>query len=170
VPVPAANRAEPARVYFRQEHARAPVEGAGVPGEEVMLSDRSVRLARRRAGGLVAASAFIGAFLLVGAAPTSARADSNFERGFEDQMGRILAYEAVNLGKHILVRGVLQPHPAYYGSHGGHPPYAVYGGDHRYGWNSGYDHGKRYDHDRGYWKRGHRKHFHHHHDHDDCDH
>jgi hypothetical protein len=144
-----------------------------------MLSDRSVCLVKsgsRRAGA--AAALCIGAFLLLQGAPAPARADSNFERGFEDQMGRILAYEAVNLGKHILVRGVLHPYPAvYHGgnpSYGGYQPYMSYGGDdHHDRWRGDRHHWRRHDHDRGYWGRGHRKHGHHHHRHDhhddDCD-
>jgi hypothetical protein len=151
-----------------------------------MLSDRNACLAARAEGSIAATAIFVGAFLLLQAAP--ARADSNFERGFEDQMGRILAYEAVNLGKHILVRGVIQPYPAYpaypaypvypapavyYGGHPGYgyQPYVSYGDDHRHGGGYREDRWRRHDHDRGYWGRGHRKHHHHHdhHDHDDCD-
>jgi hypothetical protein len=61
-------------------------------------------------------AAALAAFLWVGAAAAPARADSNFRRGFEDQMGRIMAYEAVNLGKAVIFQGVV--HPAVYG--GGH--------------------------------------------------
>jgi hypothetical protein len=133
-----------------------------------MLSDRDVRLARR-AGWPVAVTAFIGAFVLLAAAPAPARADSNFERGFEDQMGRILAYEAVNLGKHILVRGVLHPHHAvHHGSPYPYPyPYAYYGSDRHYGGGHrgkgpAHNHWKRHDHDRGYWNDRHRGHSKHH--------
>ena len=42
------------------------------------------------------------------AAPASA--DSNFERGFERELGRILAHEAVNAGKAVLFQGVVQPY------------------------------------------------------------
>lgn len=77
----------------------------------------------RRGIGAPLALAAIGAFVWMGmAAP--ARADSNFERGFEDQMGRILAYEAVNLGKHILFEGVV--HPATYGHTPAHGPGYAY--------------------------------------------
>jgi hypothetical protein len=52
------------------------------------------------AGAVAAAfAALLGAGLL-SAAP--ARADSNFERGFENELGRILARETVHLGKHAL--------------------------------------------------------------------
>jgi hypothetical protein len=130
--------------------------------------------------GSFAAIFWIGTFLLLQGAPAPARADSNFERGFEDQMGRILAYEAVNLGKHILVRGVLHPYPAvYYPApavvhpgpavyYGGNPSYGYqpyvsyvsYGGDHHGG------HHKHWKHHRGH---GHGRWDHGHHD-DDCDH
>ena len=49
-----------------------------------------------------------GALLRGGQSPARRpSADSNFERGFEDQLGRILAYETVNLGKHVLFQGVV---------------------------------------------------------------
>ncbi|MGH0032819.1 MAG: hypothetical protein ACQGVC_23745 [Myxococcota bacterium] len=58
------------------------------------------------------ALAVLGTFLWVGATAAPAHADSNFERGFEDQLGRILAYEAVNAGKEILFHGIV--HPVHY--------------------------------------------------------
>ena len=132
------------------------------------------------------------AFLFAGVAAAPAQADSNFERGFEDQMGRILAYEAVNLGKHILFQGVVAPYqtahqgyrydhrydrgdryrtPAYYGDHYRKPRYVKRHPGPKH------DHWRRYDHDRHYWKkekrhrrhhRHHRRHHRPHHD-DDCD-
>jgi hypothetical protein len=132
-----------------------------------MLSDRTLRPAGLRVAGPAAAALFIGAFLLLQAAPTPARADSYFERGFEDQMGRILAYEAVNLGKHILVHGVIHPYPAVHHGYGGHPSYGGYhpSMSYAYGYGDGRHHRKHWDHDRGHWGRGHGRHHHHHHHH-----
>lgn len=120
-----------------------------------MLSNRDVHESRRWVGWPVAVAA-IGAFLLVGSA-APAKADSNFSRGFEDQMGRILAYEAVNLGKHVLFQGVAQSV--------NHRPYR--GDDHRYDRDRRRDsrhyyrtdyrrpqhnHWREHDHDREYYK------------------
>ena len=60
-----------------------------------------------------------GTLALFGAA-APASADSNFERGFERELGRILAHEAVNAGKAVLFQGVVNPyghgyaHPAHF--------------------------------------------------------
>ena len=70
------------------------------------MRDRNVRRTKR-SGVWPLTLAALGTFLWVGASASPARADSNFERGFEDQMGRIMAYEAVNLGKAILFQGVV---------------------------------------------------------------
>jgi hypothetical protein len=48
----------------------------------------------------------LGAALLMGA---SARADGDFENGFEDQLGRILAFEAVQAAKAVLFYGAPVP-------------------------------------------------------------
>jgi hypothetical protein len=80
------------------------------------MRDRKLRQSRRRALGPLTLAA-LGAFLWVGASAAPARADSNFERGFEDQMGRIMAYEAVNLGKAILFQGVVHP-AVHHDTHG----------------------------------------------------
>src|SRR5262245_60794786 len=42
---------------------------------------------------------------------TTARADSHFDNGFEDQLGRILAFEVVQAGKALLFQGVAVPVP-----------------------------------------------------------
>ncbi len=97
-----------------------------------MQSNRDVRKTGRW-GGCPLAAAAIAAFLLAGTTAAPAQADSNFEHGFEDQLGRILAFEAVNLGKHLLFQGVSHP---YRGTHhrsydrGDHHRYVHYG-DHR---------------------------------------
>ena len=112
-----------------------------------MESKRKLRHSRRRAvWPLVLAT--VGAFVLVGTTATPAQADSNFERGFEDQMGRILAYEAVNLGKHVLFQGVFQPYPG----HGDHHRYSRHDDQRRHGRHfTRYDRGRGPSHD--HWKR-----------------
>ena len=112
-----------------------------------MESKRNLRQSRRRAvWPLVLAT--VGVFVLVGTSATPAQADSNFERGFEDQMGRILAYEAVNLGKHALFQGVVQP----YRGHGDDHHYSRHGVHHRRGkLFTRYDRGRGPSHD--HWKR-----------------
>lgn len=116
------------------------------------MFDRDIRQSTRRAGWPLAIAA-VGIFLWVGAAAAPARADSTFERGFEDQMGRILAYEAVNLGKNILFQGIV--HPARHGGYGGHGAHPGHGYDYRP--SHGYPPGYAYGH--GYGK-GHKKHKH----------
>ena len=105
------------------------------------------RHSRRRAvWPLVLAT--VGAFVLVGTSATPAQADSNFERGFEDQMGRILAYEAVNLGKHALFQGVVQPYHGYRDDH----RYSRRDDRHRQGKHfTRYDRGRGPSHD--HWQR-----------------
>jgi len=89
-----------------------------------------------------------GTLLLFGAA-APASADSNFERGFEHELGRILAHEAVNAGKAVLFHGVVHP----YADHGYQQARHGYSYDthrrHRY-----VEHKRRH---RG-WKRRHHRH------------
>lgn len=74
------------------------------------MKNRNPELRRsRRTLGWPLVAAALAAFLWVGTAAAPASADSNFRRGFEDQMGRIMAYEAVNLGKAVIFQGVVQP-------------------------------------------------------------
>ncbi|HVN40249.1 MAG TPA: hypothetical protein VMW19_18970 [Myxococcota bacterium] len=72
---------------------------------------------RRVSGGARIAALAIAVVAIAGVART-ARADSHFENGFEDQLGRILAFEAVQAGKAVLFHGaavpVPPPAPAYY--------------------------------------------------------
>jgi hypothetical protein len=100
----------------------------------------------------------LGAVVLGLAATAPAAADSNFERGFEDQLGRIAAVEAVNLGKHVLLGGV-----GAYSAHAGYevtPVRYVADRRHRGGRHVGRHAGRHWRHDRGlhlgHWKhRGH---------------
>jgi hypothetical protein len=114
-----------------------------------MQSNRDVRKTGRWGMWPLAAAA-IGAFILVGTAPAPAQAGSGFEHGFEDQLGRIFAFEAVNLGKHMLFQGVSHP---YRGTN--HRSYDR-GDDHRYvRYESRHGYGKHY------WKsrrRDHKRH------------
>jgi len=113
------------------------------------MVNRNLELRESRHGaGWPLVAAALAAFLWVGTAAAPARADSNFRRGFEDQMGRIMAYEAVNLGKAVIFQGVV--HPAVYGGthapgYGHAPAYAprptVY--DHRPVPVYTHDHGRR---------------------------
>jgi hypothetical protein len=59
-----------------------------------------------------------GTLLLFGAA-APASADSNFSRGFENELGRVLAHEAVLAGKAVLFQGVVHPyaHGRHYDTH-----------------------------------------------------
>jgi len=101
----------------------------------------------------------LGAVVLGLAAAAPAAADSNFERGFEDQLGRIAAVEAVNLGKHVLLGGV-----GAYSAHAGYevtPVRYVADGRHRGGRHVGRHAGRHWRHDRGL-HLGHRKHRGHH--------
>ena len=113
-----------------------------------MLIHRDVCKTGRRGGWPLAAAA-IGAFLLVGTTAAPAQADSNFERGFEDQLGRIFAFEAVNLGKHVLFQS------------GAHTSW----GNHRDRHHRSYDRQHRYvqyeshrGHGKHYWKSQRRHH------------
>ena len=76
--------------------------------------------------------AAIAAVIALGAAP-AARANNDFKNGFEDQLGRIAAFGAVNLGLHVLSGGYYPPvpvavapvaAPAYYGPAYYGPAYA----------------------------------------------
>jgi hypothetical protein len=100
---------------------------------------------------------------VLSAAPASA--DSNFERGFEDQMGRILAYETVNLGKHVLFQGVASSHYGHDTYRGDHYRYAYepkrYERRHRRHHRYQDRHDRRH---RKHWKRHHRGHRGHHRD------
>jgi hypothetical protein len=89
-----------------------------------------------------------GTLLLFGAA-APASADSNFERGFERELGRILAHEAVNAGKAVLFQGVV--HPYAHASHYRTPRHEYYD-DYR-----GHDHHRHYR-----AKRRHHRHKRHH--------
>jgi hypothetical protein len=66
------------------------------------------------------ACAALGAALLVGSAQP-ARAGGHFENGFEDQLGRILAFEAVAATRQLLFYGAPVPAPVIYA-----PPRVVY--------------------------------------------
>ena len=61
---------------------------------------------------------------LVGLDAMPARADSNFERGFETELGRIAAHGAVSLGEHWLreVLGVEAHHGRRFRGPGRHDP------------------------------------------------
>jgi hypothetical protein len=85
-----------------------------------MMRNRKLSPSRQRARWSAIAAA-LGPVLLAGlltAAP--ARADGAFERGFENELGRILAHETVHLGRHVLFHGAapyavhavrVEPHP-----------------------------------------------------------
>jgi len=99
------------------------------------------------------ALAGFGTALMLGLALAApAAADSNFERGFEDQLGRIAAVEAVHLGKHLLLHGA--GHHVVHASHveasvryvspGRHPRRHA----HRHHWR--HDRGRHL----GHWKHG----------------
>ena len=88
-----------------------------------VTSDQSIQ---HRSFGFIALAALAGAVALIAAGP--ARANNDFQNGFEDQLGRIAAYGAVNLGLQILSGGyypAVVPVPvapvAYYG-----PSYGPY--------------------------------------------
>ena len=124
-----------------------------------MQSNRDVRKTGRWGMWPLAAAA-IGAFLLVGTTAAPAQAGSGFEHGFEDQLGRIFAFEAVNLGKHVLFQGVSHPyrgshHRSYYRSnrsdHHRNVRYEGHQGHGKHYWKSQRRHHKRHD-------RWHRKH------------
>jgi hypothetical protein len=68
---------------------------------------------RIRARGIGALAVLAAAVALIAAGPAQAR--NEFKNGFEDQLGRIAAVGAVNLGLHVLSGG------AYYG-----PPAVAY--------------------------------------------
>ncbi len=95
-----------------------------------------------------------GTLALFGAAAPASAGDTNFERGFERELGRILAHEAVNAGKAILFQGIVHPDAhLQYAGHRGHPRY--YRGHHdRRHWRKH----RRIEHRR--WQR--RQHRHHH--------
>ena len=100
---------------------------------------RSVSSRRRLAR--VAVAAVLGGSLLA-ASPALARND--FQNGFEDQLGRIAAYHAVSVGRHLLLGGLVF-----------HPYQGHYRYQRRTPWrrpHRGHDH---------YWVQTH---------HDDCDH
>lgn len=121
---PAGIECFPAGLRLTRESTPEPDGAPQRAGEVQAMRNRDVRKPGRAGWPLFVAA--IGSFLWLGATAAPARADSNFERGFEDQMGRILAYEAVNLGKAVLFQGVV--HPAVH--HG--PSHSGYGG-HGYG-------------------------------------
>lgn len=97
----------------------------------------------------------LGAALLMGA---SARADGDFENGFEDQMGRLLAFEAVQAAKAVLFYGAPVPVavPAPYVAPTYYPPVVEYSAPTVVvGWSSwwpwysaprGHDHGHHHRH------------------------
>jgi hypothetical protein len=60
----------------------------------------------------VATLSLIAALGVVLASAKPAHAENDFANGFEDQLGRLVAVEAFQLG-HLLLAGVFQP-PAYY--------------------------------------------------------
>jgi hypothetical protein len=145
-----------------------------------MRQETSNRAIQSRGIGLLAIAALVAAVALTGARP--ARANNEFKNGFEDQLGRIAAYGAVNLGLQILSGGyypAVVPVPvapvSYYG-----PGYAAYYGPsrvvvkypkshrhdrycapshgyygHAYGYRDGGRYRNDYDDDRGH--RGHGK-------------
>jgi len=99
-----------------------------------MRQETSNRAIQNQGFGLIALAALAGAVALLAAGP--ARANNEFQNGFEDQLGRIAAYGAVNLGLQLLTGGyypVVVPVPvapvvqaSYYG-----PRYAPYYGPRR---------------------------------------
>jgi hypothetical protein len=101
-------------------------------------------------------------------APTPAQAGDEFEGGFNDEMGRIAAHEAVYIGRGLLARILLGPPPGYPPPAYAYPyPVPAY----RYAyppppyWSHGPYPGYYYP---GYHYRHHHHHHGHHH-HDDCD-
>lgn len=64
----------------------------------------------RRGFGALAAAALVGGATLFGAAPAQAR--NEFKNGFEDQLGRIAAVGAVNVGLSVLSGGYYPAYPA----------------------------------------------------------
>ncbi|HEY8156184.1 MAG TPA: hypothetical protein VII72_18785 [Myxococcota bacterium] len=93
-----------------------------------MRQETSDQAILARNSGFVALAALAGAVALIAAGP--ARANNEFQNGFEDQLGRIAAYGAVNVGLQILTGGyfpAVVPVPvapvAYYG-----PGYGAYYG------------------------------------------
>jgi hypothetical protein len=70
-----------------------------------MMRKREVSQSRRSVRWSAVAAAF-GAVLVAGLLSAGpARADSDFQRGFEHELGRILAHETVHLGKHVIYHG-----------------------------------------------------------------
>lgn len=80
-----------------------------------------------------------GTLTLLGIAAAPAAADSNFERGFERELGRILAHEAVSAGKAVLYHGGVK--------------HARHGSRHRY--DKDRRHYRKYRRDRHYRSKGH---------------
>jgi len=72
-----------------------------------MRQETSNRAIQTRGFGVLTVAALAAAVTLLSAGP--ARARNDFQNGFEDQLGRIAAYGAVNLGLHVLAGG------GYYG-------------------------------------------------------
>jgi len=93
-----------------------------------MRQETSNQAIQNRNFGLVALAALAGAVALLAAGP--ARANNEFQNGFEDQLGRIAAYGAVNLGLQVLTGGyypAVVPVPVVQASYYG-PHYAPYYG------------------------------------------
>jgi hypothetical protein len=130
-----------------------------------MRQEKTQRQIRTR--GIQIAAALAAAVALFAAGPAQAR--NEFQNGFEDQLGRIAAVGAVNLGLHVLSGGAYYGPPAvaYY------PPPAYYGygprhvvkhhvvehrvvHKHKHGRSCGhhYRHGRWHD-DDDYGRRGH---------------
>ena len=70
-----------------------------------MGSFSRARIARLGAPALLLAIAATGIF-----SAQPAQAKNDFANGFEDQLGRIAAYEAVSFGKFVISGGAIHPH------------------------------------------------------------
>lgn len=136
---------------------------------EAMQSNQDVRKTKSWGGWPLAAAA-IGAFLVAGTMATPAEADSNFEHGFEDQLGRIFAFEAVNLGKHVLFQSAAHTswdnhRDRHHGGYNRHHRYVRYEGHNGHGkhyWKSPRrhhapknNHWRKHDHGREYYRDRH---------------
>lgn len=97
-----------------------------------------------RHGLAIACAVAVATLGLVGAAP--ARAENDFANGFEDQLGRIVAHQAVGLG-FLLLSGGLQPQRVW------HDPYSGYGHARPYSYRPPRRVYRRHGHDHGYANR-----------------
>ena len=93
-----------------------------------MRQETSNRAIQTRGFGAMAVAVLAGVVALIAAGP--ARANNEFQNGFEDQLGRIAAYGAVNVGLQILTGGyypAVVPVPVVQANYYG-PRYAPYYG------------------------------------------